>query len=114
MITTLIIRFIVGGTVVAAFALIAEVVGPKSFAGMFGAAPSVAIATLALTIGMEGKLVAAQESHAMVFGGLAFFAYACCCFLLLAKRRWTAKAASVGSLFVWLAVAFSLYFAFFK
>jgi len=114
MITTLIIRFVVGGTVVGVFALIAEVLGPKSLAGIFGAAPSVAIATLGLTIGTKGKLAGAQESHAMVLGGLAFFAYACCCFLLLAKLRWSAKAASAGSLWVWLAVAFSLYFAFLK
>jgi hypothetical protein len=104
---TLIVRFVIGGTVVSAFSLIAEIMRPKSFAGIFGAAPSVAIATLALTIVTESKTVAAQESHAMVFGAIAFFAYGWLCFVLLAKRRWTTKAASIGSLLVWLAIAFA-------
>jgi hypothetical protein len=39
--------------------LIADVLKPKGFAGLFGAAPSVALATLALTIATLGKLYAA-------------------------------------------------------
>ena len=37
----LIFRFIVGGLVVSLFAVIGDVLKPKSFAGLFGAAPSV-------------------------------------------------------------------------
>ena len=47
-------RFLVGGIVVSAFATLGDVLKPKSFAGLFGAAPSVALATLALTIVKEG------------------------------------------------------------
>jgi hypothetical protein len=36
MIGELIVRFIVGGTVVCLFALLGEVLQPKSFAGIFG------------------------------------------------------------------------------
>ena len=37
-------RFVIGGVVVSVFALIGDVIKPKSFAGLFGAAPSVALA----------------------------------------------------------------------
>jgi hypothetical protein len=36
-------RFIVGGLVVSLFAVLGDVFKPKSFAGLFGAAPSVAM-----------------------------------------------------------------------
>ena len=39
------IRFFVGGVVVSVFAALAEIFRPKSFAGLFGAAPSIALAT---------------------------------------------------------------------
>jgi hypothetical protein len=42
----LLFRFAVGGIMVALFAFLADLLKPKSFAGLFGAAPSVALATL--------------------------------------------------------------------
>jgi uncharacterized protein DUF3147 len=54
--TEYLVRFIAGGLAVSAFALLVDVLRPKSFAGLFGAAPSVALATLAIAIvrGLEG------------------------------------------------------------
>jgi hypothetical protein len=46
----ILIRFFVGGAVVSAFAILGDLLKPKSFAGLFGAAPSVALATLGLTV----------------------------------------------------------------
>jgi hypothetical protein len=40
------LRFIAGGVAVSAFAAFGDAVRPKSFAGLFGAAPSIALATL--------------------------------------------------------------------
>ena len=41
----------IGGTIVSCFfTSCAEVLRPKSFAGLFGAAPSIALATIGLTI----------------------------------------------------------------
>jgi hypothetical protein len=40
----LFIRFVVGGTVVSFFAVLGDLLKPKSFAGLLGAAPSVALA----------------------------------------------------------------------
>jgi hypothetical protein len=48
------IRFLVGGLVVSGFAIIGDLLKPKSFAGLFGAAPSVALATLGLTVAKDG------------------------------------------------------------
>jgi hypothetical protein len=45
-----VIRFLVGGAVVSAFSMLGDVLKPKSFAGLFGAAPSVALATLGIAI----------------------------------------------------------------
>jgi hypothetical protein len=42
-------RFLVGGAVVSVFAIVGDRLKPKSFAGLFGAAPSVALSTLGLT-----------------------------------------------------------------
>jgi hypothetical protein len=51
-----------GGFVVSASAALGDVVKPNSLAGLFGAAPSVAPATLGLTIVADGKLYAAKEA----------------------------------------------------
>jgi hypothetical protein len=61
--------------VVSAFALIGDLL-PKSFAGLFGAAPSMALATLGLTIATDGAAFAATEARSMIVGAVAFFAYA--------------------------------------
>ena len=50
----IILRFILSGAIVTAFAAMDDMLKPKSFAGLFGAAPSVAIATLGLTPRMKG------------------------------------------------------------
>ena len=54
-------RFIIGGAIVSAFAIIGDVLKPKSFAGLFGAAPSVALATLAMTVVSDGSSYAADR-----------------------------------------------------
>jgi hypothetical protein len=66
----------VGGLVVSAFAIIGDVLKPKSFAGLFGAAPSVALATLGLTFATVGTYFATSEARSMMAGAVAFFGYA--------------------------------------
>ena len=58
----LLVRFVFGGIAVSMFALTGDLFRPKSFAGLLGAAPSVAIATLALTVAQDGKLYAATPA----------------------------------------------------
>jgi hypothetical protein len=52
-----VLRFLIGGFIVSAFAVLGDLFEPKSFAGIFGAAPSVALATLALMISSNGGLM---------------------------------------------------------
>jgi hypothetical protein len=63
MLTQILVRVIVGGTIVSIFALLGDVLKPKSFAGLFGAAPSVALATIVLTVAKEGRNYAAIEAR---------------------------------------------------
>jgi hypothetical protein len=48
------LRFLAGGIAVSAFAALADTLRPKSFAGLFGAAPSIALATLLITLSHNG------------------------------------------------------------
>jgi hypothetical protein len=43
-------RFLLGGLIISAFAVVGDILRPRGFAGLFGAAPSVALATLTLTM----------------------------------------------------------------
>jgi uncharacterized protein DUF3147 len=100
------VRFLVGGLIVSAFAVIGDLFQPKSFGGLFGAAPSVALATLALTIAKDGKLYAALEARSMIAGALALMVYALIVSRLLMHRRISALTGTMVSMPVWFAVAF--------
>jgi uncharacterized membrane protein (GlpM family) len=110
----LIFRFLVGGFVVSFFAVIGDVLKPKSVAGLFGAAPSVALATLSLTIIADGKAYAALESRSMIVGACAFFVYACCCMRVMAKYKVSATTATIAGLAIWLVCALVGWFEFLK
>jgi uncharacterized membrane protein (GlpM family) len=105
----LVIRFVIGGLAVCAFALLGEILRPKSFAGLFAAAPSVALATLTLTLSAEGKHYAAIEARSMVVGALGFCCYALACQYLLGKKHWKAAAATTALLSVWAICSFGLW-----
>jgi hypothetical protein len=74
----IVFRMVIGGIVVSGFALLSDILKPKRFAGLFGAAPSVALATLALAAGTKGKLYAANEAHSMIAGAVALVVYVYC------------------------------------
>ena len=107
--TELFLRFLIGGAVVSAFAVLGDLFKPKSFAGIFGAAPSVALATLVLTVNTEGTSYVATEARSMVAGAVAFFIYASCASWLLVRYKFPALAATSLLIFVWLAAAFGLW-----
>jgi hypothetical protein len=64
-----------GGIAVFAFAALSDTLRPKSFAGLFGAAPSIAIATLLITVSQKGAPFAAIEGRSMIVGAFALAAY---------------------------------------
>jgi hypothetical protein len=106
--TEYLLRFLVGGAVVSAFSMLGDLLRPKSFAGLFGAAPSVALATLGIAVYQHGADYAAQQSWAMTAGAIALAVYSVVVCQLLIRARLRAAPATLLSLFVWLIVAFGL------
>ena len=103
--TDILWRFLIGGTAVAAFSFLGDLFIPKSFAGLFGAAPSIALATLALTVSRNGKHYTAIEAHSMIGGAIAFLIYASCVCSLLMKKKFSTLKTTLVLLPVWFASA---------
>ena len=110
----ILIRFLVGGAVVSAFAIIGDLLKPKSFAGLFGAAPSVALATLGLTVATEGVSFAATEARSMMAGAIAFTAYASCVSWVMMRYKLKTLWVTVGAVPLWLGIAFGLWYIWLK
>ena len=100
----LLVRFLIGGAFVAVFALLGDLFEPKSFGGLFGAAPSVAIATLALTVHSHGPAYAAIEARSMAVGAVALFAYAAWVTWWLHRRKGRVGPTVFTAFLPWLAV----------
>lgn len=107
----LLLRVVAGGAIVSAFALLGDLLKPKTFAGLFGAAPSVALATLILTVMKDGTEYASLEARSMILGAIAFFFYACIVSQLLFRRRLPVLPVTSLSLALWFVLAFGLCFA---
>jgi hypothetical protein len=107
-------RFLLGGLIVSAFAVVGDVLRPKGFAGLFGAAPSVALATLTLTLFAEGRNYAALEARSMVAGAFAFFGYTLACVYLMGKRHLRAAPTTAALLVVWGIFALGLWSLFLR
>lgn len=80
------IKAVNGGLFVVLFAVLGEVLEPKRFAGVFGAAPSVALANLLVIALAEGDASARSAATGMIAGALA----AACTAAIPAVRRWGA------------------------
>jgi uncharacterized membrane protein (GlpM family) len=105
----ILIRFVIGGAVVSVFAVLGDVFKPKSFAGLFGAAPSVALVTLGLTVASQGASYASMEARSMVAGAIAFFVYASCASWILMHHNIKALLLTVCLIPLWVGVAFGLW-----
>lgn len=102
------LRFLAGGIAVSAFATLGDALRPKSFAGLFGAAPSIALATLFLTLSQKGAPFAATEGRSMIVGAFALAAYSWTVCVLLKKFLLSSRTAAMAALAVWFAVAFGV------
>jgi hypothetical protein len=105
------LRGLAGGTLVVVFALISEAVSPKAFSGLFSAAPSVAVASLAITVVAETPVKARQGSIGMVVGGIAMAM--CCIIATVAIPKLGALRGSATAWVGWVAVDLGLYWAVF-
>ena len=101
-----IFRFFIGGFAVTVFAVLGDLFRPKSFAGLFGAAPSIALATLAIAFWNQGAEYVAIEGRSMMIGALALCFYSIAVCELMKRCELSALAATVTSLIAWMSVAF--------
>ena len=97
------LRFLAGGIAVSAFAALGDTLRPKSFAGLFGAAPSIALATLLITLSQKGAPFAAVEGRSMIVGAFALAAYSWTVCVLLKKFLLSSWTATMAALVVWFA-----------
>ena len=108
------LRFLAGGIAVSAFAALGDTLRPKTFAGLFGAAPSIAVATLLITLSQKGAPFAAVEGRSMILGAFALAAYTWVVCVLLKKFLLSSRAATMAALVVWFVVAFGVAAALFQ
>jgi hypothetical protein len=106
----LVTRFLIGGVVVSLFALISDLLRPKSFAGLCGAAPSIALATIGLTIAKSGAQYASIEARSMVLGAAGFLAYALAVSYVLARYKPSTLLATISLMPIWAATSFGLWY----
>jgi hypothetical protein len=107
-------RFLIGGLVVSVFATVGGLFKPISFAGLFGAAPSVALATLALAISKDGKAFAGAECRSMMAGAAGLCLYSILVSQLLTRFRLSALRATLSATPLWFLTAFGLWRIFLK
>jgi len=104
----LMVRFLLGGAIVSCFALLAEALKPKTFAGLFSGAPSVAVVSLALTGSLHGVQLVAIEARAMALGAVALLAYSAACVASVRKPGLPVWLAAGLCWAVWLFAALAL------
>lgn len=109
MLTEALARFLIGGLIVSAFSVAGGLLKPTSLAGSFGAAPSVALATLALTISHNGKAYAGTECRSMMAGAAALWLYSTIVSQFLSRFRIGALKATLSAMPVWFLAAFGLW-----
>ena len=92
-----------GGTLVVVFAAVSESLSPKRFAGLFSAAPAVAIAGLTIALLDKGRHDAHQSATGMIAGAAGMVVYAAAVVPLL--RRLRASRAAALALIAWIVAA---------
>ncbi|HEX9096150.1 MAG TPA: DUF3147 family protein [Candidatus Dormibacteraeota bacterium] len=100
-------KSLLGGLAVVGFSLLGHAGHPKRFAGLFAAAPSVAVASLALTVALKGPAATVPYAQGMLIGSAGMVAY--CLVSLYLIERLHALLGSILAWLAWLAVAGGLY-----
>jgi hypothetical protein len=93
------IHALAGGVLVVCFAILAETIKPKDFAGLFSAAPSIALASLVVSDIAVGSKDAALAASGMVAGGLGMVIF--CALAVVTVRRHRAIRGSLLAAPVW-------------
>ena len=86
MLSELLLRFVIGGVLVSLFAATGSGFEPKTFAGLFGSAPPIALTRLAVAFASDGPLAVEKLARSMLFGSLALLTYSAVTALLCHRR----------------------------
>ncbi len=105
----LFLRFLIGGAVVSMFAVVGDLIKPESLGGIFAAAPTIALATLAMTMHQHGAGYVAVEARSMIGGAAAFLVYASAVSFVLMRYRTRALATSAALMVVWFGTAAAMW-----
>ena len=97
------LKALAGGLFVLAFAALAQMLSPKRFAGVFSAAPSVALGSLLVTAAFSGVGDVGRSARGMAIGAVAFTVY--CLIAVPLLPRLGAWRGSLAALAGWGAVA---------
>ena len=104
------LRFVLGGVIVSLFSLLGDLFQPKSFSGLFSAAPSVALATLGLTFLTQDSNYTSLEGRSMLVGAIALFFYSQLVSRLMMRRRPCHSLSVVcWALLLWFGTAFGIW-----
>jgi uncharacterized membrane protein (GlpM family) len=102
-IVILAVKGLAGGLLVVTFAFLSEGLSPKRFAGLFSAAPAIALAGLSIVLLDKGAHEAHENAAGMIAGSAGIVAYAGAAVPLL--RRVKASVAAIAALAAWAAIA---------
>lgn len=100
-------KTIFGGVLVLVFSALSETLKPKRFAGILGAAPSVAIAGLAVGAISKGPADQSHAAQTMIAGAVALAVYAAVATVTL-RRFGPLKGAAIAGV-AWIVVAVGLF-----
>jgi hypothetical protein len=101
------LRAVLGGAFVVAFSFLGETLRPKSFGGIFAAAPSVALASLLITTFTKGTAAVMLAATGMIGGAVAMVA--CCVVGIDSVKRFRSLRGSLLAIGAWFAVAAAIY-----
>lgn len=101
--TVLGLKGLAAGAIVVAFAVAGEVLRPRGLAGVSSGAPSVALASLTITVLATGTASARDQALGMLVGAFALVVW--CLSGVEAVKRFGARAGSAIATTAWLVVA---------
>jgi hypothetical protein len=76
---------------------------------LFGAAPSVALASLGLAFATKGGINASLDGRSMIAGAVALCTYSLMVMRLVWRDRWNVLPAAAVMILFWLIIAFGLW-----
>ena len=106
------VRVLAGGALVVAFALLSDRLKPKMFSGLFGAAPSVATASLLVSGLSDGAARDVKYATGMIAGAIGLVAYSLAA--AFAVKRFGSVAGSVLAWIAWAVPAAVVYVVFLR